>query len=100
MNDEAKRSESLFFPGRGNSNIRKLPGLASCLDDTIILCELETGINIATLLPVLIYFSCVYASYITGFKLPHLSKEGKKSNLTVETFPAAERKNWEQRNPK
>lgn len=91
MSDEAKRSED-FFPGRGNSDIRKLPGLASCLDDTIILSELEIDINIATLLPVLIYFSCVYANYITGFKLAHFSKERKRKNLRIETFPAAERK--------
>lgn len=67
-------------------------GLASCLDDTIIPSELEIGINTATLLSVLIYFSCVYASYITGFKLPHFSKEGKKNKLRIETLPDAERK--------
>lgn len=91
MSDEAKRSEG-FFPGRGNSDIRQLPGLASCLDDTIIPSELEIGINIATLLRLLIYFSCVYAIFITGFQSPHFSKEGQKNNLRIETFPAAERR--------
>lgn len=63
------------------------------MGETIIVSELEIVIKIISkLLHVLIYFSCVYASYITGFKLPPFSKEGKKNNLRTETFPAAERK--------
>lgn len=96
ISDEAKRSEG-FFPGRSNSGIRKLPGLLSCLDDTIILSELEIGIHIATLLHVLINFSCVHASYITGFKLPHFSKEGKKQ-FKNRDFSCCWEKNCEQRN--
>lgn len=81
-----------FFLAEVNSDIRQLLGLASYVDDRIILSELEIDINIATLLPVLIYLSRVYASYITGFKLPHFSKEGKQNNLGTETSAANERK--------
>ena len=47
---------------------------------------LETGIHIAKLLPVLIFFSCIYGIFTTCFKSTHFSKEEKKEQLQNKTL--------------